>query len=389
MEASPVHQIERIVSFRRELHRYPEVSGKEEATARRVQKFLEDHTSATVMPGIGGHGLVAVFEFGEGPGLLFRAELDALPIQEGNSFEHRSQNPGISHKCGHDGHTSILLGIALQLEKMSLSRGRLILLFQPSEEDGTGALEVLADSRFQELQVDYAFALHNLPGEEIHQVITAEGEFNSTVQSVAIFLEGSSSHASEPEKGLNPAESILRLMQGFGELAVPEQENSRFSLLTPVHIKLGEANYGISPGKGELHYTLRCHKEEQMQFLREEVEMQVQKECRRSGLKCRTEWFDFFPSIRNNRELNALVVRVARDQGFTVEERNTPFRFGEDFSWFSKYCPAVFFGLGAGISTPALHSEAYDFPDPLLESGIRMFQGIAKAILKPENQNPL
>ena len=162
-------------NLRKELHRYPDLSGQEEQTARRIEAFLEAYAPAQLIRQLGGHGLAAVYEFGDsGPGVLIRCELDALPIHEANDFEYRSQAPGVSHKCGHDGHMTMVAGLAAWLQGQQFTAGRVVLLFQPAEETGQGAAAVLEEERFQLLPIDYAFALHNIPGEPLHTVLLME-----------------------------------------------------------------------------------------------------------------------------------------------------------------------------------------------------------------------
>ena len=156
--------IAELISFRRDLHRAPELSGAEVATAAAVQRFLAggpDH----VIAGLGGTGLAAVYDgAAPGPTVLLRAELDALPITEQSTAAHRSAVPGTAHLCGHDGHMAILCGMGRLLQRARPPRGRVVLLFQPAEETGAGAAAVLDDPRFADLAPDAALALHNLPG---------------------------------------------------------------------------------------------------------------------------------------------------------------------------------------------------------------------------------
>ena len=161
--------ISEIKKLRKELHQYPEVSGSESATAQRIKKFIETHHPTTIIDKIGENGLAAVYEFSKsGPSITIRCELDALPIQEENTFSHQSKNKGISHKCGHDGHMAIVAGLIFWIKEQKFKSGKIILLFQPAEETGQGAYQIIEDSRFQKLNTDYIFALHNIPGEPLH-----------------------------------------------------------------------------------------------------------------------------------------------------------------------------------------------------------------------------
>lgn len=198
--------IELIKSLRKKLHKHPELSGQEAETAGRIKRFIKKYDDAKIIENIGGHGLAVIYEFSStGPTIVIRCELDALPIEEINNFEYRSRIKKVSHKCGHDGHMAILTGLTFWLKKQNFNNGKVILLFQPAEEKGTGAFAVINDSKFSDINPDYIFALHNIPGEPLHSIVMLDGNFSSTVQSVAIQLEGEESHSAQPEQGINPA----------------------------------------------------------------------------------------------------------------------------------------------------------------------------------------
>ena len=156
----------------------------------------------------------------EGPTVAIRCELDALPITEHNQFAHQSTVSGVSHKCGHDGHMTIVAGLSPWLKEQDFTRGKVILLFQPAEEVGKGANEMLQDVRLAALEIDYMFALHNIPGEKLHSIITMDEGFSAEVISLSIKLEGQESHAAEPEKGISPAVGISLLVSSLSKLNV-------------------------------------------------------------------------------------------------------------------------------------------------------------------------
>ena len=154
-----------LTEWRRLLHRFPEVSREEVQTARHVVAALGPLKPDQVLTGLGGNGVAAVFEAAvAGPSVLFRSEIDALPIHEISDAPHRSTIAGKGHLCGHDGHTAILMGLARLLSRKRPAIGRVILMFQPAEEDGSGAAAVTADPAFAPLRPDWAFSLHNMPG---------------------------------------------------------------------------------------------------------------------------------------------------------------------------------------------------------------------------------
>lgn len=373
---------ESILQLRKELHQNPEVSGKEAATALRIKNFIEEHHNTTIISGIGGNGLAAIYEFSkDGPVIMIRCELDALPIEEKNTFSHRSLHSKVSHKCGHDGHMAIVAGLIFWLKEQSFKAGKIILMFQPAEENGEGAFAVLNDPKFRGLAPEYIFALHNLPGEPVNSIIVVENVFSSTVQSVAISLNGKTSHASEPEKGKNPSRAIATIINKFSEFNKPDITNSDFTLLTPVCIKMGTLDYGISPGTAELHYTLRSISEEVMKKLKDNLLKIIEEVCKEEGLEFSADWLEYFPATINDDFCNEQVRQAAENNGLKVIERSNPLKFGEDFGWFSKNHKVSLFGLGAGENSPALHHSDYDFPDEVIPTGIMMFRNIIQQIL--------
>ncbi|NNF01853.1 MAG: amidohydrolase, partial [Bacteroidia bacterium] len=191
--------LEDLEKLRKEIHQNPELSQHEYETARRIKDYLVENSSAEVRY-IAKTGVLATFDSKKpGKTLLLRADTDALPIAEINEFGHRSTVQGVSHKCGHDGHTVMMLGVAHLMSSFDLNSGKVLLLFQPAEENGMGAEAVLKDELFLKEKIDYVFALHNLPGFPKKQIIIKENVFNANVKSLIVHLNGKTSHAAEPE----------------------------------------------------------------------------------------------------------------------------------------------------------------------------------------------
>ncbi|WP_405414046.1 amidohydrolase [Maribacter sp. Asnod1-A12] len=371
-----------LVQLRKQLHQNPELSGKEHNTAKRIIEFVKEYNPTEIISAIGGAGVAVVYEFEEnGPIVAIRCELDALPIIEENTFEYKSDNYGVSHKCGHDGHMTIVAGLAEWLSVAEFKKGKVVLLFQPAEETGKGAAKVLEDDRFLNLDPDYVFALHNLPGEKMHSVIVKSGYFTATVQSFSIQLTGKKSHASEPENGVNPAIAVAELVQEIHALADTNVNSENFALLTPICIDLGEKNYGISPENAELHYTIRTWSRAVMTTLEEKIKQLVSTISSKHELKAEMGWFEFFPASDNNTECVTLIRKVANQQHIRLVKHPRSLKFGEDFGWFSSKYKSAIFGIGAGEHQSALHHSDYDFPDELIDTGLLMFKGLISGIL--------
>jgi amidohydrolase len=366
---------------RKELHSNPEISGKEFNTQKRILNFLENHNIKAVK--IGKTGVLVEFNSNtSSKSILIRADIDALPIQEKNQFKHKSKINGISHKCGHDGHTSILLGLAIQLTKTPIQKGKVFLLFQPSEENGKGAKAVLNDSTFNKLKIDYAFALHNLPGFPLHEIVIKENEFTSNVKSVIIKLNGKTAHAAEPEKGYNPANAIAAIIDQVSKSNNNNPSSKDFFLITPIHINMGEVAYGISAGYGEVHFTIRSWSTELMEKECIALESYISNLCKQEKLTFETTWLEEFYSNNNDKIAVKIIKEAAIKNDLSINDILTPFKWGEDFGLFTQRFKGAMFGLGAGIKTPPLHNPDYDFPDEITSTGIDMFNEIIKKTLE-------
>lgn len=371
-----------LISFRRDLHAYPEVSGQEYQTAKKIADYLTDFKPSRMIKNVGGTGVIAVFDSGKpGDTVLFRAELDALPIQETNDFDYRSKNPEVSHKCGHDGHATILLGLAKRLSHKPIGSGKVALLFQPAEENGLGAQAVLEDPEFTPVQPDYVIALHNLPGYPMHQIVIRQGSFTAAVQSMTIKLKGKTAHAAEPEHGINPALAIAEVIKETEKLSNNNTERPDFAVVTPIHIEMGSEDYGISAGYGEVRLTIRCWTETHLSNLTENIEKIVQEITKEHLLNSEIELSHHFAANANNSGVVDIISECAHDLQLEIHHNPLPFKWGEDFGLFTQRFKGAMFGLGAGENTPALHNPDYDFPDQLIETGANIMYQIASKIL--------
>lgn len=377
----------KLEQLRKKLHTHPEVSGKEFKTSHRIIKYLKTCNPAKLESGMGGNGIMAIWDSGKkGKTILFRAELDALPIHETNDFEYTSKNKGIAHACGHDGHSTILCGLAEYLNKNPPSKGKVVLIFQAAEEDGTGAALMLKESRFQQLSPDYIFALHNLPGYPAGEVVVKDLNFTASVNSMIITLNGKTAHAAEPENGINPALAIARILEKSLALQNNDVEKSDMVVITPVHITMGSPAYGVSAGSAEIHFTLRSWGDEFLRETEQKIENIVTGIATQDGLKSEIRYTETFFANINDPEPTSFVRLVAAAEGFSITERQYPFKWGEDFGLFSTHFKGCMFGLGAGENSPALHNPDYDFPDELIKRGVKLFSGIAAYILKETDQ---
>ncbi|MCK4413882.1 MAG: amidohydrolase [Candidatus Eisenbacteria sp.] len=370
-----------LIALRRELHRHPEVSDQEARTAQRIHEFLQVFAPDEIITGLGGHGLLALFR-GEqpGPGVLVRCELDALPIPEGRDAPHASQHAGVSHKCGHDGHMAIVSGLAPRLRQRPVRHGLVALLYQPAEETGRGAARVVGEPRLRALDLDYVFALHNIPGYPLGTFLYREGVFASASQGMTIDLEGATAHAAEPQKGRSPALAVAELIQLLS--AAPQQAVSMHEAakVTVIHVCVGEVAFGTTPGVGRLAATLRTYSDHTMKCLAEHCEGLAQRVACVHELGVCVNWCEEFPVTTSDPEALRIVTDAAGECGLRQERLTNPFAWSEDFGHLTRAYRGAMFGLGAGEKSPSLHHPDYEFPDELIEKGTALFETIIRRI---------
>ncbi|WP_435258771.1 amidohydrolase [Thioclava sp. FR2] len=371
-----------LIALRHSLHRHPEVSRAEQATAALIAKELQSLQAAEVIEGLGGHGVAAVFHGrGEGPTVMLRAELDALPIAETSGVGHASLLPGRGHLCGHDGHMAILMGVAQKVALRPLARGRLVCLFQPAEEDGSGAAAVLADPAFAALRPDWAFALHNMPGQPLGAARVSAGPSNCASVGLRLRFLGRTAHAATPQTGLSPVPAVLALVPAVQALSRDQALVPGFRLVTLTHVRIGEPTFGIAPGEAEVFLTLRCMLDADMAALRAEVMRLAEAEAAAHGLELMVDWHDDFAACHNDAEAVARIEKALLETGTPFGPAET-MRASEDFGRFGgSGTKSAMFLLGAGEQHPALHDPNYDFPDAIIPVGVAVFTALVEDLL--------
>ena len=377
------------VELRHLLHRYAERSGEEVRTAGLVRSLLARTEADRLIEGLGGHGLLAEYRGAtEGPSVLLRAELDALPIADPLGWEHASLTEGTGHKCGHDGHMTILLRVAEECGRRRPRRGKVLLLFQPAEETGEGARRVLDDPAFQDIEPSWVFALHNLPGVPFGHVVVRTGPFAMASRGLAVHLRGETAHAAAPDDGRRPTPAVAELL-GILDDAPDPPETGRAERSTVVHTQLGEPGaFGTSPGAATLHATLRAHTSNDIDRMAEQQLTRIREVAARHDLAVDITWHEDFPATWNDTRATQLVQSAALSEGLVVIKPDEPYGWSEDFGHFTATGPGALFGLGAGADHPQLHTPRYDFPDPLIEPAVRLLMrlvDIASDVAPPDH----
>ncbi|GAA5523359.1 amidohydrolase [Aliifodinibius salicampi] len=371
--------IPELKKLRHRLHAEAEISGSEKQTAQIIQEFLSDTNPDDIQSNIGGHGILATY-LGEanGPHILLRCELDALPIKDKIDASYKSRKEGVGHKCGHDGHMSIVCGVANILGEEGLSSGQVSLLFQPSEETGEGAMAVLENQKFKKLNPDYCFALHNLPGYEKHQVVIREGIFAAASAGLAIHFYGETSHAAHPEEGKSPALAVGQLIQSLSSVPQFYSSLDQAVKVTVVNVELGEEAYGTSPAEATVRVTLRTYDDGVLNNLQDRCVQIAEGLASTYDLEIEHDWVQPFAALVNDSKAVKVIRESAENQNLKVLRKELPFNWSEDFGYFLKEIPGAMFGLGSGEGHPPLHAGSYDFPDEIIVSGVKMFMQIIK-----------
>ncbi|MGB0835452.1 MAG: amidohydrolase [Psychrobium sp.] len=360
-------------SLRRTLHQHPELSLEEHNTAARIIEFMQRLNPDTMQRNLGGTGVAITFgncSQSSGKHVMLRCELDALPIVELNTFAHKSQCHGVSHKCGHDGHMAILAAVAEHYSKQPPQNGQITLLFQPAEETGDGAKAVIDDPQYQ-FSPDYVFALHNVPKFEMGEIIVKSGTMCCASRGATIRFEGKTAHAAQPETGISPVNAINTLIPGLADLPQLIDSTSPFTFATIVGVNIGEKAFGTAPSLGEVYVTLRSETDAEMSQLIDVIETQAEVLAEQYQLSLSVSYEDVFDATVNHPQAVDVIKAALADEPVTLTD--TPFRWSEDFGRFTqRHCGALF-GLGAGKTTPDLHNADYDFPDELIATGSGYF----------------
>ena len=375
----PSH-LEQVISLRHTLHQYPELSMQETETMKTLQDFLRDNTSLEIHKREGWFyalkkSSVPLKNSGNNPKpIAFRADMDALPIPETIRLSYASEHCGISHKCGHDGHCAALCGLALELSGRDLDRD-IYLIFQPGEEIGTGAQRCVELIREKGITEIYAF--HNLGGYPEGSLVYRKGLTQPASEGLRIRLVGKSSHASAPEKGNNPAGTIAKVVQYARNLVDPTEKDRPMRLCTITGIRLGDGDFGISPGEGEICMTLRAEVEAEMEEMEKTVLAYASRTAKEAGQEMTYSIHDYFPETRNHDACLDQVLDTARKNKIPAIPMRELWRASEDFGHYLKECPGAMFYIGNGEDYPSLHTAEYDFNDRILETAVNLFVGLA------------
>ncbi|CAM2782540.1 M20 metallopeptidase family protein [Salinicoccus roseus] len=365
-----INNFERARELRHELHANPELSNEETWTKQHLMDFLKRHTSLEIINR--GTWFYAAYRSGaDGLSIAFRADFDALPMDETIDVPWASKFPGKAHKCGHDGHSATLAAFALEIDQKGCSNN-IFFLFQPAEETGEGAKQCLP--LLKDEDIDRMYGYHNMSGMPYQSINIKDGNLQCASTGMTIRMTGKPAHASTPEDGINPSYSIARLINEIPKLA----EASRSLLLaTIVNVDIGTRDFGMAAYEGELSLTIRALHEKELEVLKADIITIAHEEAMNRGMKVSFEYSDEFPETVNDSAMADEVRWAAGECGLEVNELQEAIRGSEDFGHYAKEVPAAYFYIGNGENHPPLHTSEYDFIDEHIKTGCNMFEMLA------------
>lgn len=390
--------IAEIQHIRRDIHAHPETSYEEYRTSDLVAKKLTEWNIPFVR-GLGKTGVVGVITGtgGNSPRAVgLRADMDALPMQESNTFEHASTNPGKMHACGHDGHTAMLLGAAHYLAENRTFNGKVILIFQPAEEGAAGAKKMMGDGLFQKFPMDAIFGFHNWPGLEVGAFGLCHGPTMASSNAFNAIIKGRGSHAAQPYSGIDPIMTAVQIAQSWQTIISRNQNPNQASVLSITQIHAG-TTFNIIPEEAELIGTVRTFHDEALDMIERRMEEIAVHTASAFGAEVDFRFRRGYPTLVNHPKETALATHVM--QSLVGEDRvNTklaPTMVSEDFAYFVKEVPGCYIfigndgkeehrtkGLAEGVCK--LHDPSYDFNDAALPFGISYLVRTAETFLNQE-----
>ncbi|MBO4587195.1 MAG: amidohydrolase [Bacteroidales bacterium] len=360
-------------TIRHALHEQPQTAGNEQFAHDTIVKHLQSLHPTKVYTNVGGYGVIAVWgKDPQAPTVAFRADTDALPI---------------GHRCGHDGHTTILLRLAELIDSVScdsVAEKNILLLWQPAEETGTGSRAVLDTGILQQYNIQAFYALHNLPGYPLGTVVLCPRTFAAASTGVIYRLDGRETHASTPEMGLNPGmaiSEIIKRFEGFNGAGAPaEHYCGEFRQSTLICVRVGQPAFGTSAGHGEVMFTLRAFTNSEMERLLADANNAVDQIASHYGLSVSRSLVEPFRATENHPDCVAAIEKAAKELPLNIHYQETPNRWSEDFAEYLLEFKGAMFGIGSGEQQPELHHPDYDFPDDLIESAAQLFFRLSSSL---------
>jgi hippurate hydrolase len=375
-----------LAAIRRDIHAHPELGFLEHRTADLVAEQLASF-GIEVHRGIGGTGVVGVLRAGNAAGSVgLRADMDALPIQEANQFPHASRTPGVMHACGHDGHTTMLLGAARYLAETRRFSGTVHFIFQPAEEGLGGAAAMLADGLFERFPCDAIYGMHNSPGLKLGKFSIRPGAAKAGGAFFDIVVTGRGSHGARPEKSVDPVLAACHVTAALQSIVSRNVAPADTAVVSVTAIEGGNA-YNVIPEKVTIRGTARAFKRETMELIEEAMRRVAAGVAAGFGATAQVDFRLIFAPLVNDPAEMGVLADAAAAIGEAVEvDRSGPAGMGsEDFSFMMEVVPGAYINMGNGDgdgegSCP-VHNPNYEFNDAAIPYGAAAYVNVVEARL--------
>ena len=361
-----------MTQWRRDIHQHPELGFVEHRTSEVVAGKLQSF-GLQVHQGLATTGVVGTIRNGDGPSIGMRADLDALPLPELNEFEYKSVNEGRMHACGHDGHTTMLLGAAKYLAATKRFRGTVHCIFQPAEEGGGGGDVMVKEGLFEQFPVDAVYGMHNMPGLPKGVIGSWPGPMLAAADTFELVVQGKGGHAAMPDHAIDPVVIGVQVVNAFQTIASRRTAPLDSIVVSTTRFNAGEA-FNVIPDSVTIGGSVRTFKPETRDVTAVRLQQIAEGICAANGATCTFTYHRGYPATVNHAEQTQIALRAA---GSVVGEENllrdpNPIMASEDFSFMLLARPGCFVFIGNGVGEAGgcmVHNPHYDFNDDILPIG--------------------
>jgi len=373
-----------LTAFRRDIHAHPETAFEEVRTADKVAEQLEAF-GIEVHRGLAKTGVVGTLRAGSGNRAIgLRADMDALPMEELNEFDHRSKNPGKMHACGHDGHTTMLLGAARYLAETRDFDGTVHFIFQPAEENAGGGGVMVEEGLFEQFPCESVYGMHNMPGLDVGTFAVRKGPLMAAFDRFTVRIQGTGAHAALPHTGVDPIVVGAQLVTAWQTLVSRATNPVESAVLSVTRFHGGDA-YNVIPDSVEIWGTVRTFQKDVQDRIERQLRELGENLCRGMGAGFEMRYDRCYPAtVNTSEETEHAVAAAAKLVGDSKVNANSPPLMGsEDFAFMLQAKPGcyILIGNGAGENACMVHNPRYDFNDDIITLGARYWVQLAQDLL--------
>ena len=379
-----LHQL--MQTWRRQIHQHPELAYEEFKTSQFVAEQLTQ-LGLTVHTGLGGTGIVGVLQGtqGEGAHIALRADKDALPLVELNSFAHKSCHHGKMHGCGHDGHTTMLLGAATALAAQPNFKGTVYFIFQPAEEGGASAKRMIEDGLFSRFPIEQVYGMHNWPGVASGQFAVHAGAVMASTDSFELSLTGKGGHGAMPDTTIDPVVTAAQIITATQSIVARNLNPTESGVISITQVQAGTGAYNVIPEQVLMRGTIRSLNEPNRQLLTQRFQQIIEHTAAAFNTQAHLQFNEGYPATINTPAEAAVCRQVAASLvGDANVQWNPPPSMGaEDFAYMLQQRPGAYIWIGNGdlSESRALHNPYYDFNDAILALGASYWVKLVRTIL--------